>query len=85
MKGLLTRSSEREIKNDEGLEFLRDIELTIKEFCESENCKDEVIDALIHNHYVGTTLASKHEILVSFEVEAFVGDTIVLSYVGLAS
>ena len=82
MKGLLTRSSARAIKDNEGSEFLQDIELTIKEFCESETCKEEVIHALIHNEYVGATLASKHDETVLFEIEAFIGDTIVLSYVG---
>lgn len=85
MKGLLTRSSEREIQEIVGFEFLEDLKLTVKNFCEKETCKGEVIHALIHNEYVSESLASDFEKIVSFEVEAIVGDTIVLTYIGLAS
>ena len=85
MNGLLTRSSEREILEEYGNEFLQDLKLTIKDYCEKKECKDEVIHALIHNEYVATSLASNSDKTATFEVEAFVGDTLVLSFVGLAS
>ena len=85
MKGLLTQTSEREVLDGYSNEFLQDLKQTINNYCEKKECKDEVIHALTHNEYVATSLASNSDKIATFEVEAFVGDTLVLSFVSLVS
>ena len=84
MYAILTTSSEKSIRKDESVNFLQDLKLSIKAWSESEKCMAEVIQALIKEELVAMPLASDGNKTVSFEVEAFVGDTVVLSYVGLA-
>ena len=84
MKGILTLSSEKTIVKENGIEFLYDLRLTIKEFFKREESAAEVIYAIATGEFVCAKLASKDDVIASFEVEALVDDTAVLSFIDLA-
>ena len=83
MKGILTLTSEKAIEKEDGIEFLQDLRLTIDEYFKSEESAAELKDAMAAGKFVCATLASNHDIIASFEVEALVDETAVLSFVDL--
>lgn len=85
MKGIMTKSSDLAVLKNHGMEFHLDLLATIDEYFKKEESETEVEHAIDRNEYICALLASNHNIIVSFEIEAVVNDTVVLSYVGTAS
>ena len=84
MKGQLTLSNQREIVKSKGLEFLQDVKITIDEYLKDKKVETEIKEAIAKEELVCAPLASDSEIIASFEVEALVDDTVVLSFVDLS-
>ena len=85
MKWILTLPSERKIVKNDSIEFLHDLRLTIDEYFKREKSATEVKHAIAKGEFVCAMLASDNDKIASFEVEAIVDDTAVLSFVDLAS
>ena len=84
MKGILTFPSEKTIVRESGIEFLQNLKLTIDDYFKRNESAAEVKNALAKGEFVCAMLASNHDVIASFEIEAIVDDTVVLSFVDLA-